>query len=359
MFIQKKVFGARCHREENVSSRDEFLKILEECRGEFISGADAARRLGISGTAVWKAARKLKSEGYMIESVTNKGYRLRDDSDVLSYDSVSRHLDPSVSDVLTVDVFTSTDSTNNVCKNKAAEGAPEGYVAVSANQTAGRGRRGRSFYSPSGTGLYLSILLRPEGLSARESLMFTTMAAVAVCEAIEAVSGKETGIKWVNDIFMDDRKVCGILTEASFDLESGTLDYAVVGIGINVFTPEGGFPEEIRDTAGAIYSEREASGYSLSDIRGRLAAAVISRFMGYYLEAKKKNAAIGDLPAHISEYRKRCIVIGKDINVLMPGADPAPAHVLDIDDECGLIVRYPDGNQEVLRSGEISIRLSK
>ena len=342
-----------------MSSRDELLKMLEECRGDFISGSEAARRLGISGTAVWKAAGKLKSEGYLIESVTNKGYRLCDDSDVLSYDSVERHLDPSVSGALKVDVFTSTDSTNNVCKNKAAEGIPDGYVAVSANQTAGRGRRGRSFYSPSGTGLYLSILLRPEGISARESLMFTTMAAVAVCEAIEEVSGKDTGIKWVNDIIMDGRKVCGILTEASFDLESGTLDYAVVGIGINVFTPEGGFPEEIRNIAGAIYGEREAAGSDLSDIRGRLAAAVINRFMIYYLETKKNSAASGDISAHISEYRRRCIVIGKDINVLVPGNDPMQAHVLDIDDECGLIVRYKDGNQEILRSGEISIRLSK
>ena len=342
-----------------MNSRDALLKILEDSRGNFISGSEAARQLGISGTAVWKAARKLKSEGYMIESVTNKGYRLRDNSDVLSYDSVARNLDPAFSDDLTLEVFTSIDSTNNVCKNKASEGTPGGYIAVSANQTAGRGRRGRSFYSPSGTGLYLSILLRPEGLSAKESLRLTTIAAVAVCEAIEAVSGKSTGIKWVNDILMNERKVCGILTEASFDIESGSIDYAVVGIGINVFTPEGGFPEEIRSTAGAIFVEREAAGYALSDIRGRLAAAVINRFMTYYLASEDDPAASWSIPAHISEYRRRCVVIGKDINVLMPGNDPRQAHVLDIDDECGLIVRYNDGTQEVLRSGEISIRLSE
>lgn len=339
-----------------MSSRDDLLRMLEAKRGEFISGTDAARELGISGTAVWKAIKKLKEDGYMIEAVTNKGYRLAADSDVLSYESVMKYLIPSLRDELTIDVFSSIDSTNNVCKSKAASGQGDGYAAVSANQTAGRGRRGRSFFSPAGTGLYLSILLRPEGLTAQESLRFTTMAAVAVCEAIEAISGKNAGIKWVNDIFMDGRKVCGILTEASFDLESGTLDYAVVGIGINLFTPEGGFPEEIRNVAGAIFGEREILDADASDIRSRLAAEVISRFMTYYHAACHIPGA--SLSDHIEEYRRRCIVIGRDINVLMPGSEPKPAHVLDVDNECGLVVRYADGTEEILRSGEISIRIT-
>ena len=327
-----------------MGSREDLLRILEDNRGGFVSGADLARELGVSGTAVWKAIRKLKSEGYLIEAVTNKGYRLASESDVLSLDAVRKYLDM---DELVIDVFHSTDSTNNVCRDKASSGQSDGYIAIAANQTKGRGRRGRSFYSPDNTGLYLSMLLRPAGYTAEQAMRFTTMAAAAVCEAIETVSGKEAGIKWVNDVFMDGRKVCGILTEASFDLESSTLDYAIVGIGINVFTPEGGFPEEIRDIAGAIFSEDERAEASIPDIRSRLAAEVIRHFMKYYRQAA----------GYMGEYRKRCIVIGRNVNVIMPGADPRPALALDIDDECGLIVRYEDGSEATLRSGEISIRM--
>lgn len=340
-----------------MSSRDDLLKMLEERRGEFISGAEAAKELGISGTAVWKAVKKLKEDGYSIEAVTNKGYRLETGSDVLSYENVLRYIDPSLVSTLDIDVFTSIDSTNNVCKSKAAAGTADGYACIAANQTAGRGRRGRSFFSPDGTGLYLSMLLRPHGLSASEAQRFTTMAAVSVCEAIEEVTGKDPGIKWVNDIFINGRKVCGILTEASLDLESSAVDYAVVGIGINLFTPEGGFPEEISSVAGAVFSEDEVSSEDFPDIRSRLAASVISHFRRRYLAACGPSGA--GFASHISEYRRRCIVTGREINVIMPGSDPRPAIALDVDDECGLKVRYEDGTEETLRSGEISIRLSQ
>lgn len=338
-----------------MGTRDEMLKYLEKKRGEYVSGADLARELGVSGTAIWKAARKLKADGYMIEAVTNKGYRLSPDSDILSAEAIHNYLvqgQDLSADMPHIEVFHTIDSTNNVCRSKAVEGEADGYIAAAANQTAGRGRRGRSFFSPDDTGLYLSILLRPSGYTAQQALRFTTMAAVAVCEAIEEVSGSKAEIKWVNDIFMNDHKVCGILTEASFDLESGSLDYAIVGIGINVFEPEGGFPEEIKDIAGAVFGPYDRNAMPIPDIRSRLAAALIRRFMFYYHGAMKSSSL-----SYIEEYKRRCFVIGRNINVIMAGKAPVRAKALDIDNECGLLVRYEDGTEEVLSSGEISIRV--
>lgn len=331
-----------------MGTRDDLLRVLESNRDSFVSGSEIADKLGVSGTAVWKAVNALRKEGYVIESVTNRGYRLSPDSDVLSYQILSQELaDLTESGRIRLEVFDSIDSTNNVCRDKASLGEKDGFIAVAANQTQGRGRRGRSFYSPDNTGLYMSILLRPSGFDARQALRFTTMAAVAVSEAIEEISGKPAGIKWVNDIYMNGLKVCGILTEASFDLESGNLDYAVVGIGINLFEPEGGFPEEIRDIAGAVFTVDDSQG---ANARASLAAKIIRRFFAYY---EGSSSGSSD---YISKYRAKCLVIGRDITVLSAGASPARAHALDIDDECGLIVRYEDGRTETLRSGEISIR---
>ena len=333
-----------------MGTKEELLRILEEKSGDFISGSDIAKELSVSGTAIWKAAGSLRDAGYNIEAVTNKGYRLLPDSDILSEELILsrlRSIDQG-SDNLQIDVFRSVDSTNDICRDHAASGAADGYIAVAANQTKGRGRHGRSFFSPAGTGLYLSMLLRPSGFSAQEAMRFTTIAAVSVCRAIEQVSGKTAGIKWVNDVFIDDLKVCGILTEASFNLESGMLDYAIVGIGINVFTPPDGFPDEIQEIAGSVFGFRSPANTAPTNIRSNLAAYIISYFMDYY-----RNGSAD----YIEDYRRRCLVIGRDINVLMPGSGPRKAHALDVDDECGLKVRYEDGSEEVLRSGEISIRI--
>lgn len=327
-----------------MATHNKLLEYLEKNSGEYVSGADIASDLGVSGTAVWKAVRKLKALGHEIDAVTNKGYRLINKADLLSAAVITDHAGSDV----TVEVFDEVISTNDICKDRAADKQKEVYIAVTDHQTGGRGRRGRAFYSPAGTGLYMSILLRPSGMSAERSLNFTTMAAAAVSQAIEEVSGKTAGIKWVNDIYMDGRKVCGILTEASFDLESGTLDYAVVGIGINVHTPEGGFPEEISKIAGAVCSEGETIDRNL------LAGTVIRNFMRYYNEA-----CSGPAPSYsyMDEYRKRSIVIGRKIQVLSAGSEPVNAEAIALDDSCRLIVRYEDGTEEALGSGEISIRL--
>ena len=197
---------------------------------------------------MWKAIQKLEEAGHKIRAVPKRGYTLAPESDVLTVQSVSRFLDTDMPVYLQVQ--TEVTSTNTLLKAQAEQGAPEGTVLIAESQTAGKGRLGRHFTSPPGTGIYFSLLLRPH-CTAEKSLFITTTAAVAVCEAIEQVTGLNPQIKWVNDIYLNEKKVCGILTEASVDFENGGLNWAVLGIGINIAVPKEGFPEEIRSIAGA------------------------------------------------------------------------------------------------------------
>ncbi|WP_300382626.1 biotin--[acetyl-CoA-carboxylase] ligase, partial [Clostridium sp.] len=234
---------------------------------------------------------------------------------------------------------------NSAIKDLAIKGEKEGTVIISEEQTEGRGRFGRKFYSPKGTGIYMSILLRPQ-ISGSESFLITTAAAVAVAEAIEGVSGKEAKIKWVNDIYCEDKKVCGILTEASFDLESGGLEYAVLGIGINVKTPENGFPEEIKYIASEIFDNK---AFNLEDVRSKLVAEVLERFWVYYKDIKKKT--------FLTAYKEKSLLINKEVFIISRSSSKK-AMVLDIDDECKLKVRMEDGSIQFLSSGEVSIKNS-
>lgn len=324
-----------------MSTKDTVLSLFEKNKGFFISGERIAEELNISRTAVWKAVKKLQSEGYEIKAVTNRGYCLDKESDVLTVRGIRSHLDEGCKD-LRPEVFVRVDSTNTRCIEKAKEGEPEGYVAVAGTQSAGRGRRGKAFFSPAESGIYMSILLRPVGLTENQVLHFTTMAAAAVSEAIEAVSDKKPEIKWVNDVFIDGKKVCGILSEASYGIETGKLEYVIVGIGINAYEPSGGFPSSIADIAGCVFDEPKTG------LKNLLAAEVLNRFMAYY-------KYLPDTP-YSDEYIKRSMVTGKDITVYK-GSESVRAHVLGIDEEFGLKVRYEDGSVEVLRSGEISIRI--
>lgn len=242
---------------------------------------------------------------------------------------------------LDVRYFDTIDSTNTAVKKLAETGAAEGLVIISAEQTAGKGRRGRSFYSPQGSGLYMSLLLRPT-LSPEKSLYITSAAAAAVAETLENISGEAAGIKWVNDIYMRERKVCGILAEAG--IKAGRVDYIVLGIGVNLLPPQGGFPEEIRDVAGAAYIEGDAE-----ELRARTAAGIIDRFTGYYRTLAEK--------PFMEEYRRRSILTGQRVNVYrIIDGEPESATVLGIDNDFGLVVRYDDGREETLGSGEVTIR---
>ena len=322
-----------------MSTKQQVICILEEHRGSWVSGERIATELGVSRASVWKAVKALRDAGYDIEGASNKGYLLSDAGDPLSQVGIQHRLLPSYQ--MRVEVHEEVSSTITFVRERAEAGEPEGLVVVAGTQTAGRGRFGRPFFSPRDSGIYLSLLLRPR-LTPKESGYLTSVAAVAVAEAIEKRVGKQALIKWVNDVYVDGRKVCGILTEASFGMETGMLDYAVPGIGINVYQPEGGFPTDIAARAGVLVEERG------SGLRNQLAAEVVNRFMSYYLHLSERT--------FLEPYRARSFVPGHDIE-FTDGKIRASAYALEVDDDLRLRVRLGDGSEMYLQSGEVSIKV--
>lgn len=322
-----------------MDTKQKILRMLEANRGQYVNGSDIAKRLSVSRTAIWKNIRQLQDEGYQINAVRNLGYCLEISNDILTAQSIMPYLRGRARS-FQLDVRKSVTSTNTLAKEMAVSGASEGTVIIATEQTAGRGRMGRSFYSPDSTGLYLSVILRPK-LDLNDSLLITTSAAVAVAKAIETVTGDEVQIKWVNDLFMKGKKVCGILTEASLNFENGGLEFAIVGIGINVSTKD--FPDEIKDIAGSIFTDKPGN----KPITSILAAEVLNNL----------SASMDKLTDHeyLAEYKRRSFLIGNDLTV-HKGNEIRPAKALDIDDRARLIVEYPDGTREALSSGEVSVR---
>ena len=321
--------------------KQEVLEVFERDKGICISGAQLAAQLCVSRNAIWKAVKTLQEDGYSITAVTNKGYTLSNDTDILSPQSISKYLYENAGP-FNIEVYKTVSSTNTVLKELASHGESEGKVIIAMEQTLGRGRLNRSFYSPRGTGIYLSVLLRPK-MSAADSLFLTTSAAVAVAEAIETVAGKDAKIKWVNDIYCDNKKVCGILTEASLNLEGGGLEYAVLGIGLNVLQPSGGFPEELKDIATSVFNDTNCP----ADSKSRLVAEILNRFWAYYKNIENK--------AFLKAYIQRSMVVGNEIYVIGNNTCEK-ALATKIDQQCRLWVRTEDGVEKALSSGEVSIR---
>ena len=324
------------------SSKDKVLAYLESNKGDFISGAALARELNISRNSIWKAIRALAESGYEIESVTGKGYKLKEDSSVLSAASIERYIE---SEHIKVAFFDTVDSTNTRAKELAEAGAPEGTLVVANEQTAGRGRQGRSFFSPSNTGIYFSLVLRPQ-FSPEECSLITSYAACCLANTIEECTGCTASIKWVNDVFVNGHKVSGILTEASFSAENMQLSYAVVGIGVNVMTPKNGFAEGSRDIAGALSDLNKDEG----DLRARLIAGTVNRFMEHYADIPRK--------PHLEEYRTRSLLTGKRVHVV-EGKNEFDAQVLGVNDDFTLRVQLENGQTRALESGEVHIPSSQ
>jgi len=319
-------------------TKEKLAALLTGSGSEFISGSAIAEDLNISRAAVWKHIKALEKDGYKIEAVPNKGYRLSEDNDVVTEEAVLRYLG-DLRDVFTVEVYTSVGSTNTLLKEKAGR-LPDRSVIIAGAQTEGRGRIGRKFFSPEGTGIYLSVLLK-QNIRPEHAGRLTTAAAVAACRAIEECTGSTAEIKWVNDVFVGGKKVCGILTEASVNYETGIPDNIAVGIGFNVYSPENGFPEDIAETAGAITEVRK------KDLRARLAAVFLAGF--------HKACEDLDSPELYNEYKNRCFILGKPIYVLKKEGR-IKAEAIDIRENFALLVRCEDGREEVLNAGEISIR---
>jgi len=326
---------------KKLSAKQDVLSVLEENKGKNVSGAKLAQELSISRNAVWKSIKALQEEGYSITATTNKGYSLSVDNDILSNQSITPYLSGNAVN-LRLEVHKSVTSTNTLLKELAGQGEPEGKVLIAEEQTCGRGRLGRGFYSPANTGIYMSILLRPK-LTVEDSLFITTSAAVAVAKSIEKVTDCEAKIKWVNDIYCNGKKVCGILTEAGIDFEGGGLEYAVLGIGINVSKPKEGFPDELKNIATAICGRNKYS----SDLRSQLVAEILNNFRIYYENISKK--------LFLAEYRERSLLIGKEI-IVISGEKSERALALEIDNRARLIVKLSDGEVKTLSSGEVSIR---
>lgn len=325
-----------------MSVKIEVLKALEENRGTFFSGEALANKLNISRAAVWKAIKQLKEEGYSIKAISNKGYSLSIETDVLSREGINIFLTEE-NKGLDIEVYKELDSTNVYAKQLAVKGALHGTVVLAEEQTAGRGRRGRSFYSPGSTGIYMSIILRPN-MEANEAILITTATSVAVAKAIETVTRIKTGIKWVNDIYIDEKKVAGILTEAVTDFESGKIECVIVGIGINFSTPKNSYPDEIKEIATSLYENKP------NDItRNQLVAEIINQVLASFKNLQSKE--------FIEDYKEKSIVIGRDIYILSNNSK-TKAKAIDVDEQGGLIVLTEDGVVKTLNSGEISIRFN-
>lgn len=326
-----------------ISTRSKVLALLEANKGIAISGAAIAKSLSISRSAVWKSIEELRKEGYDILAVTNKGYTLSEESDILSAEGLMTFLKNPLITADRLHVYKSIDSTNNAAKKMAVAGAGHGTVVLAEEQTAGRGRLGRSFFSPRGTGLYMSIILRPKS-TAEDAVLTTTAAAVAVCRAVSKVLGIEASIKWVNDIYVDGFKVCGILTEALSDFQTGAVEALILGIGLNIATNRDSFPEEISKTAGSLLKNPDRVE------RNRLAAAILNEFMDL-------NDTF-DRGAMLDEYKARSFILGEPITVYR-GSEVFDATALDIDDKGRLIVMRENGAKEILLSGEVTTRPQK
>ncbi len=321
-----------------MSLKERILAFLQINSGKYISGQQLADEFGVSRNAVWKAVNQIRSDGYTVDSVSNKGYCLSSESDVLSVHEITDNLKDSAKN-LTVLVIDSVDSTNNYAKRMIINGNDKNMLIAANEQTSGRGRLGRSFFSPKNTGIYMSFLLHSE-LELSDAVSVTTAAAVAVVKAIEKLTYTRPSIKWVNDVYLGDKKICGILTEGISGFEQGIAQALIIGIGINLSTSD--FPEAIKNTAGAINDKKLKRNALISEVANELCKI------------------ISELPdrSYIDDYRRYSMIIGKKIDFYKNNIKYSGTAV-DVDQSGGLIVKLNDGSMTTLTSGEITVRLSK
>lgn len=309
---------------------EKLLEILISESG-YVSGEKIAKDLGVTRNCVWKNVRALKKEGYVIDTVPQKGYVFRNSGNNVSAAAVKRNLKKNIE----IECVKTVGSTNTALKEKAEE--KKERVLIADSQTCGKGRLGRSFFSPEKSGLYMSILIYPD-LKAEDSHMITAAAAVAVCRAIEKVAPeKKPTVKWVNDVFLGGKKVCGILTEGSADLESGGLEYAIVGIGVNLYTSKKDFPNDLKSVAGSVFDEKPDP-----DMRNVFAATLIDEFFDIY-ESRSSD--------FMKEYVERSFLVGKRVISAV-----GEGRVKKITEKAGLVLEFDDGSERILTAGEVSVK---
>lgn len=308
--------------------KEQILYELETHKDLPISGQELADRFHVSRNAVWKVIKSLKEEGYIIHSAKNRGYMLESRSDVLSKEGIQAELGGAGAD-LTIRILDEVDSTNNEAKRMLASGFSGNALIVADTQTTGRGRKGKNFYSPAGTGIYLSLLLQTEEMTDKVS-MLTIVTACAVLRALRKKTEAPVQLKWVNDLFVGNRKVGGILSEASTDLESGRCESVVIGIGINLSGEE--FPDELKHVAGSIGTEVP---------RNILIAEIVKEMLLADWSKPERE---------LDFYRENSMVLGR--SVFYKGEQVAAEA---IDDTGALLIRHEDGREELIRGGSISL----
>ena len=318
-------------------TKEKVLHSLRQTDG-FVSGESLSETLGVSRAAVWKAITALREQGYVIDSVTNKGYRLVSAPDLLTEDTIRDGLESTL--VSEIHALETVDSTNNEAKRWAHQGAPHGSVFVAEEQTGGKGRLGRVWKSPPKTGLWFSILLRPKA-SPEQVTNLTLFSGLAVAKAIRSLTGCDAKIKWPNDVVIGSQKVCGILTEMAAEMES--VEYVIPGIGVNVNTED--FPEEIAWKATSLF---------LSTGK-KWPRALVLQVILKELELLLHQQETSGTRSILDEYRENCVTIGRPAST-QRGNIRLSGIAEDITDEGELVVRQSNGSLLVINSGEVSVQ---
>lgn len=327
-----------------MKNRDRVLQILYRNNGECVSSSEITGELGITRSAVFKIINELKKQGFDIESIHHRGYRLGNEKDIISPEIINEIIEKEGKN-RRIQYFERVDSTNTFAKKILMEGESYPDIIIANEQEQGRGRLGREFYSPKGTGIYCSFILDPF-IKIENSILVTVAASVAVSRAIEKVTKKDTRIKWINDIYIDDKKVCGILTEAVTDFETGIIGKIILGIGINFNTPSESFPDEITDRASSVFMD-DTFGVT----RNQLTAQLIIEI----------DECMNDIENDeiIKYYRNKSLVLGKMLEITYFGQEkPIQGKAVDIDRNGFLIIETKNGLL-TLNSGEVSIRQNK
>ena len=319
--------------------KTEILRMLREADG-YISGQELCNKFGVSRTAVWKAINQLKEAGYEIEAVQNKGYILKAAPDIMNENELKSIMNTKWAGQELV-YFDSIDSTNTKAKELAEEGYPNGTLVVADYQRAGKGRRGRTWESPSGTGIFMTLMLKPD-INPNNASMLTLVAALAVAKAISDITGEQALIKWPNDIVINGKKICGILTEMSAQFDY--INHIVIGIGINVHNKD--FPEEIKETASSLMIESGGQHFRRAEI--------IEKIMEYFEEYYEIYLETEDLSALVKEYNSLLVNMHKNVKVLDP-KEPFEGKAMGITPRGELIVDTWE-SRKLVSSGEVSVR---
>jgi BirA family biotin operon repressor/biotin-[acetyl-CoA-carboxylase] ligase len=322
-------------------TKDALLKLLKDSKESWISGETLAGRLLISRSAVWKQIRTLQDEGYLIESSTKKGYLLRKSSELLLPAEIKDGLNTASFGRERIDYFAETDSTNIRARAIATEGAPEGTVVVAEAQLQGKGRRGRAWHSPAGEGITVSVILRPR-VQPYDAPQLILASAVAAAETLLAHADIPVAIKWPNDILVSGKKIAGILTEMSVDMDR--IDYVIIGLGLNVNTPASGLPPEIKEIATSLCAE---TGRVFP--RVELLQTYLEKLEGYYALFQERN--FGPIRERWLELSK---IIGRQVKIA--GVERTyEGEVVDIDPNGFLILKSPDGSTQRILAGDVSL----